>query len=157
MTKGIHILKTCFSLLLIQIFAWMQFTAAAHTHDHAHLDTPNIQSAAHDITAHHIHDTADVSPHHFDHGEHKVCPPEDDHQDEPHNCSVCIIAAYSDETESGETDNPATDYSSLIIETRSFQPFEFEGSGPPYLEQSPHIIWRLKPHPHAQRAPPYSI
>ena len=115
----------------------MQFTAAAHTHDHTSLDAPNIHSAAHGITAHHIHDTAEASPHHHDHGEHKECPPEDDHQDEPHNCSVCIIAAYSDETESGETDNPATDYSSLIIETRSFQPFEFEGSAPPYLEQSP--------------------
>jgi len=138
--------------LLIQCFAWMQFTAAAHTHDHTPLDAPNTHS-----TTHHIHDTADVSPHDHDHGEHKDCPPDDDHQDEPHNCSVCIIAAQSDEFELGETDDLTKSYADLNVERKSFQPFEFEGSAPPYLEHTSHIIWRLKPHPHAQRAPPYSI
>ena len=157
MTGGKRILKACFSLLLIQCFAWMQFTAAAHTHDHTSLDAPDTHS-----TTHHIHDAVDESPDHHDHGEHKDCPPEenhqdDDHQDEPHNCSVCILTAHSDEYELADVTDPAPDFAELISNIETVQAFEFESSNRIYFEINQYFVGQWQARPQSQRAPPYSI
>jgi len=130
----------------------MQFTAAAHTHNHTSLDAPNTQSATH-----HIHDTADETPHHHADEDHQACEEEDDHQDEPHNCSVCILTAHSDEYELADITDSAPDFAELISDFETSHAFEFESSIRIYIENNQYFVGQWQARPQSQRAPPYSI